>query len=115
MRVFSSARGSQRRCSRGESLLQAVAHAADRLDAVGADLGAQVTHVHLDHIRARVRIESPRTAQKLLTAEHLVGVPKEPFGEGELAPREVVPGAVDADPARLEVELQAANPVSYTH
>src|SRR5664280_2726392 len=104
MRVFSHRRGSQRRRSRGERLLQAIAHAADRLDAVGADLGAQVTHIYFDHVRARVKIEPPHTAQKLLTAEHLVWVPKELLGQRELAPREVVPCATNADSARLEVE-----------
>src|ERR1035437_5690804 len=104
MRVSSLARGASNSARRGELVRQAIAHAADRLDAVGADLGAQVPHIHLDHVRARIKIEPPHTAQKLLTAEHLVGVPKEILGQRELAPREVVPCATNADSARLEVE-----------
>src|ERR1035437_6025420 len=42
---------------------QAVAHAADCLDAVAADLGTQVADIHPDHVRTWVEIEPPNAAE----------------------------------------------------
>jgi hypothetical protein len=42
---------------------QAVAHAADCLDAVAADLGPQVADIHPDHVRTWVEIEPPNAAE----------------------------------------------------
>src|SRR5450759_161283 len=85
---------------------EAIAHAAHRLDAVSADLCAQVTHVHLNNVRARVEVQPPHTAEQLLAAEHLIRVPQELLGQRELTRREVEQRSVHGDAACQQVELQ---------
>ena len=78
---------------------EAVADVADRADVVlvlGAELGAEATHVHVDGAGAAEVVVAPHLLQQLLAAEDAAGVLGEVLEELELLVGEVERAAADA-------------------
>jgi hypothetical protein len=63
---------------------ESVAGAADGFDPIGSDLAAQVADVDIDDVATGVEVVAPYLRQELFSAEDLVGVAAECFGEREL-------------------------------
>jgi hypothetical protein len=74
-----SSAGTDRRSAR-----EPVAHAADRLDHVPAELAAQVANVNVDHVGLGIEVVPPHVRQQLLAGQDLVGVAQERLGQREL-------------------------------
>ena len=74
-------------------------------EAVGAQLAAQVPHVHVHDIRAGVVVVAPDLAQQLLACQHLAGMAQECFGEGELACGEIDGTSANQRTASAQVQL----------
>src|SRR5689334_18572189 len=58
-------------CGRRCLAVEAVAHPAHRGDRVGAELPAQVAHVHVHDVGPGVEVHAPHVVEQLLAREHL--------------------------------------------
>ena len=89
--------------------LPPIAGAADGHDVVRSQLAAQIPHVDVHDVRARIEVESPNPAEELLPAEYLVGVADKLFRQSKFSRREIVNLPIGNDAPGSKVEFQTAH------
>jgi hypothetical protein len=90
---------------------QAVAGPADRLDQRLAELAAQIAHVHVDEVRARIEVRAPGHGQQLRPGQNLARVAGERLQQRELAGGQAERPAADRRLAAQLVDADAAGPL----
>ena len=85
---------------------QPVSHVAHRGQSLRPDLPAQIPYVHVNDVRAGVKVESPYRGQELLTADDLAGVAQKRLQERELSRREVDLAAGYRHPPCAQVQTE---------
>src|SRR3954465_4401801 len=85
---------------------EAVSRAANGLDQVGSDLGAQPAHVGLDHAGLRIEMEVPHLLEQHCARHHAPGVAQEVLEQLEFLRLEIDAAGASLHRALEQVHLQ---------